>query len=79
MHLLMATGDGGRAPGIAGVGAGGGPPPPRCCCSPPALQGALFLGVVELDTGLVDDGTFTGLVGVGGGGGATGTAGLMKG
>ena len=79
MHLLMATGDGGKAPGIAGVGAGGAPPPPRCCCSPPALQGALFLGVVELDTGLVDDGTFTGLVGVGGGGGATGTAGLMKG
>ena len=75
VYLLMATGDGGSAPGMAVPAPllGGGPR-----CSWPPLHGAEFLGVVELETG-ADVGTLTGLVGVGGGGGATGTAGLIKG
>lgn len=72
---VMATGDGGSAPGMAVPAPllGGGPR-----CSWPPLHGAEFLGVVELETG-ADVGTLTGLVGVGGGGGATGTAGLING
>ena len=72
-NLLRATGDGGRAPGMAPEA------PFEATRSSPPLRGAEFLGVVELDPAGAEVGTLTGLVGVGGGGGATGTAGLMKG
>ena len=65
-NLLMATGEGGNAPGTAGP------------LLPPWPQGAEFLGVVEFETELGFEGTLTGWDGVGGGGGA-GTAGRMKG
>ena len=47
-NLLMATGEGGNAPGTAGP------------LLPPWPQGAEFLGVVEFETELGFEGTLTG-------------------